>query len=87
MGVDWYTCASCHETFNDCGNFFGCDCGEMYCSPKCGDREGDGDGNTTCEVCRGEVVTDEQLIEYLVKISGKTLSQHKRDIMESRKKK
>lgn len=88
MSVDWYNCASCGQSFNDCGYFFGCDCGEMFCSAECGDKKGecgDGDNPTTCNICRGEVVTEEQLMEYLIKESGITRAAHIKAIMKSRK--
>ena len=27
MGVEFYTCNYCRETFYDCGGFVGCECG------------------------------------------------------------
>lgn len=32
MGVDWYPCAVCNETFPDCGPHGNCEiCGSMFC--------------------------------------------------------
>jgi len=32
MGVSWYTCCECDETFNDCGNYHWCQrCGAQFC--------------------------------------------------------
>lgn len=89
MSVDWYNCANCNVSFNDCGHFFGCDCGEMFCCAECGDKKGDcGDDvdPATCKICRGEVVTDEQLLEYLIEKSGLTRVAHVEAIMKSREK-
>ena len=31
MGVDWYPCSSCRETFSDCGEYGWCACGDKLC--------------------------------------------------------
>jgi len=36
MGVDFYTCTSCGETFCDCGPFSSCEyCGSLFCNDDC----------------------------------------------------
>lgn len=68
MGVDFYTCANCKDTFPDCGSYFRCECGEVFCSTKCGQRDdGEPEDETiedweeciTCMFCRFENVPDE----------------------------
>ena len=56
MGVDYYPCANCGQTFPDCGEFTACNeefggCGKWYCSDECAqvqkceyDVEGDYEG-------------------------------------------
>lgn len=41
MGVDFYACKACGDTFPDCGSYTDCSedlrgCGAIYCSDKCG---------------------------------------------------
>jgi len=83
MGVDFLICDICHESFPDCGDFVSCDCGGRFCSSECAqiddcvyDEDGepvedeDGDfiiGEETCVLCRGEALTDQDLIEFLLK--------------------
>lgn len=41
MGVDFYTCHSCEDTFPDCGDYVICEsCGTHWCSDKCAEEEG-----------------------------------------------
>lgn len=36
MGVDFYACANCEETFPDCGEYYSCEqCSRAYCSTDC----------------------------------------------------
>lgn len=35
MGVDWYSCRNCGDTFPDCGDFVSCECGEHWCDYDC----------------------------------------------------
>lgn len=87
MGVDFFPCDSCSETVCDAGSYFPCDCGAVYHS-ECGERQEDEKtGDTSCQICRGEVVTEEQLLKYLIKESGITRAAHEKAIMASRKKK
>ena len=63
MGVDFYACRNCDETFPDCGEFYSCEqCGRYYCSTECADfspieqmaDEGDEDydeDNVQCGIC------------------------------------
>lgn len=76
MGVDFYTCANCKNTFPDCGSYFRCECGEVFCSTKCGQRDdGEPEDETiedweeciTCMFCRFENVPDHQMVEFLLK--------------------
>lgn len=69
MGVDWYGCHYCGETFPDCGFYLMCDCGNRWDSKECAEAEGyreekDGD---SCSFCRdGEMLEDSDLVLYLL---------------------
>lgn len=82
MGVDYYTCANCSHNFPDCGDYFNCDCGELFCSTECGERESQeieshtleeleededyANEVNTCMICRGEMVPDHIMMEFLL---------------------
>lgn len=82
MGIDYYSCANCGYNFPDCGTYFSCDCGEHFCSDKCGKREyteeevdephEDGDYDlkiieiTTCLFCREEEYHTDELFNFLL---------------------
>ena len=40
MGVEFYTCNYCGETFSDCGGFVGCECGTKWCDDECAEADG-----------------------------------------------
>ncbi len=40
MGVDFYSCHYCEETFPDCGSYVSCKCGNYWCSMECAEEEG-----------------------------------------------
>lgn len=40
MGVEYYTCNYCGETFSDCGDFVGCECGTKWCDDECAEADG-----------------------------------------------
>ena len=40
MGVEFYTCNYCGETFSDCGGFVGCECGIKWCDDECAEADG-----------------------------------------------
>ena len=40
MGIDWYSCKSCGETFSDCGDFESCECGQHWCCLECAEADG-----------------------------------------------
>lgn len=74
MGVDYYSCHECGDTFPDCGYYFSCDCGEHYCSDECGEKdceESEDEGNdqevVTCKYCRNEAVTTDDILQFLLK--------------------
>lgn len=70
MGIDFYTCSYCDETFPDCGRYFRCDCGRMFCSDECGKRDipatYNDDCQNTCCICRDEYILDEILLNFLL---------------------
>lgn len=67
MGVDFYSCHYCDETFPDCGDYFSCDCGHHYCDYTCGDgKSGDDDDTRTCRICRLDYIQDHTLVNFLL---------------------
>jgi len=75
MGVDWYGCIKCGETFPDCGDYVSCDCGNMWCSDECAEADGfqrpdedeieeDPYAESSCKFCREEDVEDEVLLKH-----------------------
>jgi hypothetical protein len=77
MGIDYYSCANCGRNFPDCGNFFGCLCGEYFCSNECGGRQAEDPPDdlddddyyedvTTCILCRKESFTDADMMQFLL---------------------
>lgn len=77
MGVDFYACSNCGDTFPDCGDFTGCECGKHWCCDKCAESQGyrwEEDGylpkgasyeqDTSCSYCRNEDYPDEDLLEF-----------------------
>ena len=80
MGVDFYACDSCGETFNDCGDYAHCEtCGQLLC-PDCmnkygvghsmadidADEQGD-DNFDQCPFCAKKIVSDNTLLEFALK--------------------
>lgn len=73
MGVDWYACSNCNETYPDCSYYFTCSaCERNFCSDKCGGREvtepsdKKWEEGTSCVFCRGDVVDDSELVVFLL---------------------
>jgi len=79
MGIDFYACDNCGETFPDCGDYFRCDCGDKFCSTECGDSKvvepassDDEDDDsyreevTTCMHCRLESATSYDLLLFIL---------------------
>ena len=81
MGVDWYSCSNCGQSFPDCGYYFTCSkCEHLFCSDKCGAKHLIEEGEpgysekdinwyghcTTCVLCRKESATDNQLLHALL---------------------
>ena len=73
MSVDYFVCQNCGDTFPDCYDYFTCSsCESIFCSDKCGGRkivEDDGISDqdlTDCVLCRMEVISDHDLIKYLL---------------------
>jgi len=78
MGIDYYPCKNCDETFSDCGYYVGCNynCGRLWCSDECAEADDlqqakvpDGEDEReycTCRYCRKEAVTDEDLLLFML---------------------
>lgn len=87
MGVDFYACHHCGDTFCDAGYYFSCEgCGEFYCSNECGakqtaeepenyDDNPSWEDQTTCRYCRVEAVSSTDLLHFLLKKFGLTEDQ------------
>ena len=74
MGVDFYTCDVCGDNYPDCGPCGICtDCGANLCG-NCTDEacekhgiSADGESYPKkCQLCSGDVVTDETLVRYFL---------------------
>ena len=85
MGVDYYACESCGDTFPDCGDFVSCECGKRWCSDECAEADGhqeEEDGftpegskwsqETSCNFCRKEEFEDYDLLELAQELLGKS---------------
>jgi DNA-directed RNA polymerase subunit RPC12/RpoP len=75
MGVDFYVCQSCGDTFPDCGPYWSCEeCGNHICS-RCEktiikrDEETETD---ICPFCTNEILSDYELLEFALKKLGMT---------------
>ena len=69
MGVDFYSCHYCDETFPDCASdLVWCDCGAHFCSSSCGQsiKAENPDEPDTCRICRHEYIPDQRLLEFLL---------------------
>lgn len=80
MGVDWYSCEKCGDTFPDCGDYVRCDsCGRHWCSDECAEAEGyirgDDEDEEGCNFCRGEDVEDSNLLRYCLEALTLTRSE------------
>lgn len=74
MGVDFYACDNCGETFCDAGDYFRCDCGDKFCSTECGGSETTDADDTiddeeviSCIHCRRESATASDLLYFMLK--------------------
>lgn len=80
MGIDFYACKNCGETFPDCGDYENCECGVNWCSRECADADGlkeepqgfkpkwsSYEQETSCKFCREEDFSDEELLSYCLK--------------------
>lgn len=83
MGVDYYSCSNCSETFPDCGSYVQCECGEHWCSDECAEEDGfriEEEGftpegsrwsqETSCKYCRKEDFSDLELLNFILGYSG-----------------
>lgn len=95
MGVDWYPCNACRETFPDCGEYWRCgNCGTMWCSEDCSNKHGykqvDNEELDSCHFCRGEDASDRTLLEFaleILKVSRKDLIADLNKSLEAKKQK
>jgi hypothetical protein len=73
MGVDWYSCRNCGDTFPDCGPHESCECGEHWCCSSCAEEDGinykydeeDDYETISCNYCREEDFEDYELLYFL----------------------
>ena len=74
MGVDFYPCNYCGETFCDCGDFERCECGVKWCSLECAEKEGYTTeikgkwGEGSCNFCREEDFEDSILLDFALSL-------------------
>ena len=62
MGVDFFNCEDCGQIIPDCGMYDICSgCGLHFCD-SCGGIEDD-----SCIVCRYDVISDSQILHYVLK--------------------
>lgn len=66
MSISYYQCDNCQRGYADCYGEF-CECGAGFCSEKCADYQPYGDDEKSCASCRGEVFTDTNLLNTLLK--------------------
>lgn len=80
MGVDYFPCKGCQEIICDCGEFYRCEC-SSFCVDCFKELERDGfryskNRLDACWFCTKNRelrrVTNEELLEWLMKISGKS---------------
>jgi hypothetical protein len=79
MGVDFYPCKKCGETYCDCGDMLNyCEgCGEYICT-NCLVKPAEYDEQTgemkleCCPYCSGTVIHNDDLLEFLLKKYGIT---------------
>jgi hypothetical protein len=85
VSIDYYSCKHCGSTFNDCGDYVSCDCGEVWCSDKCAKKDGykysSRKGESSCKFCREEDFEDEKLLKFALKI----LNMKRKDLIEKYK--
>lgn len=84
MGVEWYTCKSCEDTYCDAGLYGTCaGCEEHYCNSchksnknkygtvEDGSKEADYFGSNAskqCEFCSGDVIEDSTLLNFALEL-------------------
>lgn len=94
MGVDWYTCSNCTETYPDCGYYFRCTGCEMsFCTDKCGGKkvieqvdDEYGEQLTSCILCRNEDATESELYHYALRRLSMDHEVLKAEYLEDKKK-
>ncbi len=70
MGVDFYPCKDCGETFPDCGSYVFCEgCSSRFCHNDCADMRylDDNQDEQNCKYCRMETATSSDLLYALLK--------------------
>lgn len=71
MGVDYYTCNHCVDTFPDCCTYYTCeDCWTHWCSEECAEKDDaiwDDGEIVSCKYCRHEDLEDISLIAFMLK--------------------
>ena len=77
MGVDYFSCVRCGETFPDCGDYVSCYCWGVWCSDEYAEKDGfmrpnedadDSNEESSCKFCREEDVADDALLKHCLKM-------------------
>jgi len=82
MGVDWYPCSICNETFPDCGDYSQCICEDQLCT-RCGKKMIAKYGSIQTEdygfCCNGcdncQLPSETQILQFALELLGKTQEQ------------
>lgn len=75
MGIDYFSCNYCSDSFPDVIDYVSCDCGNHWCSEECAKKDKfrrKVNGDSSCKFCRGEDFSDGELLKYSLKLLGKT---------------
>lgn len=71
MGIDYYACEHCGDTFPDVGSYESCNCGRVWCDDNCAETGGllsdEWGEDSTCKYCREEEFDDEVLLDFVLK--------------------
>ena len=93
MGIDYYVCDVCGESYPDCGPCGMCGncesslCGDCHdkAKEKYGVHTDDSYDSLKCQLCTKDVITNDVMVEFLLKRIGVTRKQVEKDIRNANK--